>query len=283
VTRIAIVTGAASGIGLALSSALSQRGDTVIMADVNGERVTAECERLSRPNVVPQALDVRDSAAVNNLVLDVSGRYGRLDLMFNNAGIYLGGETDELLPAHWDRIIDVNLRGVVNGVSAAYPIMVKQGFGHIVNTASLAGLLPTALVAPYVTTKHAVVGLSLCLRAEAAAHGVRVTVICPGFVDTPFFDNGLPSDLPRSRLYKARQAKQHADKSRLAEFVLKHSNVYAPKQLADDILKGVARNKAVVVRPTSAQLQWLAVRLAPRAVDRIQTRIVKSMLKSLPD
>jgi NAD(P)-dependent dehydrogenase (short-subunit alcohol dehydrogenase family) len=252
------------------------------MADVKGERVAAECARLARRDVESHALDVRDSSAVHSLVQDVIGRHGRLDLMFNNAGIYQGGETDELLPAHWDRVIDVNLRGVVNGVNAAYPIMIKQRFGHIVNTASLAGLLPTALVAPYVTTKHAVVGLSLCLRAEAAAHGVGVTVICPGFIDTPFFDHGLPDDLPRSRVYKARQTKQQAEKSRLAEFVLRHSNVYSPERLADDILQGVARNKPLVVRPTSAHLQWLAVRLAPRAVDRIQTRIVRSMLKSLP-
>src|SRR5207248_6593438 len=125
-------------------------------------------------------------------------RHGRLDLMVNNAGIGIGGETRELLLAHWDRIIDVNLRGVVHGVHAAYPVMIEQGSGHIVNTASLAGLLPSPGATPYAMTKHAVVGLSLSLRGEAAAYGVRVTAVCPGVVETPILDKGGPDDLPKS-------------------------------------------------------------------------------------
>ncbi len=135
-----------------------------------------------------------DLDAVRAAVADAAGDDG-LDYLFNNVGIALGGPTHEFTAAHWDRIIDVNLRGVVNGVLAAYPAMVAAGRGHIVNTASAAGLAPPPLVAPYATTKAAVVGLSLALRPEAALHGVRVSVLCPGMVETPILDAG-PADLP---------------------------------------------------------------------------------------
>ena len=88
----------------------------------------------------------------------------------------------------------------MHGVHAAYPVMIEQGSGHIVNTASLAGLLPSPGATPYAMTKHGVVGLSLSLRAEAAEHGVRVTAVCPGVVDTPILDKGGPDDLPKPAL-----------------------------------------------------------------------------------
>ena len=105
--------------------------------------------------------------------------------MFNNAGIAIGGSAHDYGIQEWNQIIDVNLRGVVNGVQAAYCIMIKQGFGHIVNTASITGLMPTPGQVAYSMTKHAVVGLSLSLRAEAALLGIRVSVLCPGAIRTP--------------------------------------------------------------------------------------------------
>ena len=143
--RIAIITGAASGIGRALARALVLRGDTVVVADIDGdgaERVAGGLARQGPGAATPAALDVRDAAAVAALVRSTYDSHGRLDVMVNNAGIAIGGEAYELLLAHWDRAIDVNLRGVVHGVQAVYPIMVRQRSGHIVNTASLAGLLP---------------------------------------------------------------------------------------------------------------------------------------------
>ncbi|MGH3257025.1 MAG: SDR family oxidoreductase, partial [Streptosporangiaceae bacterium] len=199
-TRIAIITGAASGIGQALASALVVRGDTVVVADIDGggaERVAGELAQRGPGTAQPAVVDVRDAGAVQALVDQTRDRHGRLDVMVNNAGIGVGGEAHDLLLAHWDRAIDVNLRGVVHGVQAAYLVMVEQGSGHIVNTASLAGLLPTPGMTPYAMTKHAVVGLSLSLRAEAAGYGVRVTVVCPGVVDTPILDKGGPDDLPK--------------------------------------------------------------------------------------
>ena len=153
--------------------------------------------------------------------------------MFNNAGIGIGGEVVDMTLAHFDRAVDVNLRGVVHGVLAAYRVMTRQGRGHIVNTASLAGLVPAPGITPYSMTKHAVVGLSLSLRAEAAKHGVRVSVICPGVIDTPILDRPNPGDLPPVReLVGGREA--------LERMVGK---AYPPELLARDVLAGVARNR----------------------------------------
>ena len=197
--RVAIVTGGASGIGRALGAALVCRGDRVVLADVDGEAAAAVAKQLSTQgpgSADPATVDVRDTSGVRDVVTATAQRHGRLDLMVNNAGIGIGGDVEELEVEHWDRAIDVNLRGVVHGVQAAYPLMVRQGHGHIVNTASLAGPLPAPGIAPYSATKWAVVGLSLSLRGEGAGKGVRVSVVCPGGVDTPILDKRTPADLP---------------------------------------------------------------------------------------
>lgn len=262
-SRVAIVTGAASGIGLALSDALVRRGDLVVIADVDADGAEREAARLDArgaPGAArAAALDVRDAAAVQDLVDRTVSDHGRLDLMVNNAGIGVGGEVLELTLAHWDRVIDVNLRGVVHGVMAAYPLMVAQRSGHIVNTASLAGLVPSGLLTPYVTTKHAVVGLSLSLRQEAAGKGVKVTVVCPGFTDTPILDKGGPDDLPKPSLAThARQMAEH-----------QFRRLYDPDALARDIMRGIDRNKAMVVAPASARVAWRMQRLAPPVISRV--------------
>jgi short-subunit dehydrogenase len=126
-----------------------------------------------------------------------------------------------------------------------------------VNTASLAGLLPTPGQVPYAMTKHAVVGLSLSLRAEAAAHGVRVTVVCPGVVDTPILDKGGPDDLPKPAV------------TGNAKEILRHfqPRFYAPDRLAGDIVRGIDRNAALVIAPGSARRAWYLWRYAPVVVN----------------
>ncbi|MFL6138593.1 MAG: SDR family NAD(P)-dependent oxidoreductase [Frankiaceae bacterium] len=268
-SRVALVTGAASGIGLALSRALAARGDHVVMTDVDEAGLAAAAARVTDDGgrVVAAALDVRDAAAVERVVADAWGRLGRLDLLVNNAGIGVGGELPELSVAHWDRVIDVNLRGVVHGVQAAYPRMVAQGHGHVVNLASLAGLVPAPLLAPYSATKHAVVGLSLSLRAEAAAHGVRVTVVCPGFVDTPILDKAGPGDLPQPRLA-----------TRTRELALHYARrLHSAEAVAADVLRGIDRNRAIVVTPARARLAWRLHRLSPALLELGNRRVVASI------
>ncbi|NUR91217.1 MAG: SDR family NAD(P)-dependent oxidoreductase [Nonomuraea sp.] len=249
--RTAVVTGGASGIGRAVARELALRGAEVTIADLDeeaGERTAKEY------GLAFAKLDVTDAEAVAALFRGV----GRLDYVFNNAGIAVGGRTEELTLDHWNRTIDVNLRGVVHGVHAAYPIMLEQGFGHIVNTASLAGLVPAPLMLPYTATKHAVVGLSLALRAEAASRGVRVSVVCPGFTDTPLLDHANPG-LP------ATEIGDHARESA----VKATGRLYSVDALAADILRGVARNQALIVAPASGRAAWRAARLSPGGAVRV--------------
>src|SRR5437763_50829 len=164
--RVAFVTGGASGIGRAISGALVARGDRVVVSDINASGAAAvarELEARGPGSATSVGLDVADPRGFEQAVAAAHAEHGRLDLLFNNAGIGVGGPVEELALAHWERTIDVNLRGVMHGVRAAYPLMIEQGFGHIVNTASLAGLLPFPFGVPYAMTKHAVVGLSVSL------------------------------------------------------------------------------------------------------------------------
>jgi short-subunit dehydrogenase len=148
--------------------------------------------------------------------------------------------------------LDVNLRGVIHGVQAAYPIMLRQGFGHIVNTASMAGLLPTPLVVGYGATKHAVVGLSTSLRVEAAPAGVRVSVLCPGVIRTPALIDGgkfgkLLQPVPQETQRDLWEAQRPMD----------------PNRFAEKALRAVARNRAIIIIPWWWRIVWWVNRLSP--------------------
>lgn len=263
-TKVAVVTGGASGIGRALAGALVARGDTVVVADIDDEaakNVADELQSGGSGTVYGTGLDVCDADAVAALMRSTRDEHGRLDVVFNNAGIAVGGGVEELTLDHWNRTIDVNLRGVVHSVHAAYPILLEQGFGHIVNTASLAGLVPPPMMGPYTATKHAVVGLSLGLRAEAAGRGVKVSVVCPGFVDTPLLDHANPG-LPQTDAG-----------ARAREFATRvQRKLYTTDALARDVLRGLDRNKALIVAPLSGRAAWRAARLAPGLVVRTAAR-----------
>src|SRR4051794_39164188 len=252
--RIAIVTGGGSGIGRTLSRALVGRGDTVIDADIDRAAAQGVADEIGMDAIAAKD-DVREATAVQALVDDAVAAHGRLDLIFNNAGIAVGGDALELTVAHWDRIIDINLRGVVHGVQAAYPVMARQRSGSVVNTASVAGLTGVPFLAPYVAVKHAVVGMSLSLREEAKAHKVNVTVVCPGWTDTPILDSTGPDDLPKPTLLE--------EGGGAREIAEKMGKLYSPDALAQDILRGIDRKKAMVVAPRQARFAWRMNRLSP--------------------
>ncbi|MDA8356113.1 MAG: SDR family oxidoreductase [Actinomycetota bacterium] len=244
--KIAIVTGAASGIGKALAAELIDRGAEVVVADIDAAGIESAATDLDAggTRAVPAVLDVADAEAVRRLVESTCDQRGHLDFVFNNAGIGSGGPVEHLGLDTWRRTVEVDLMGVVHGVAAAYPLMVRQGFGHIVNTASLAGLVPSPLLTPYAAAKHAVVGLSVSLRVEAAAHGVRVSAVCPGPIETPLLDQ--PGSV------NARTLLTNA----LGE-------PYPADRLAADVLDGVAANDALIVAPESARAAWAYFRQSP--------------------
>ena len=190
---VAIITGGASGIGRAIGLELASRGAAeIVIADLQTELAEHTAEEIrrksSRATVV--TLDVRDDAAVERMVKDVQKSSGRIDYVFNNAGTGVMGEAHLLAKRDWDLTIDVNVGGLVNVIRAVYPRLVAQGFGHLVNTASMAGLIGSPFLSAYVGTKHFVVGVSKSMRVEAAHHGVRVTALCPGAVKTPLLTGG---------------------------------------------------------------------------------------------
>ncbi|OFB42190.1 short-chain dehydrogenase [Mycolicibacterium sp. (ex Dasyatis americana)] len=252
----AIVTGAGSGIGAALCRALVGAGAEVLCTDVDEAAAARIAAALGARSA---RLDVTDAAAVQSAVDGVVDRAGRLDLMFNNAGIVWGGDTELLTLDQWNAIIDVNVRGVVHGVAAAYPQMIRQGHGHIVNTASMAGLAAAGQLTSYVMTKHAVVGMSLALRSEAAAHGVGVLAVCPAAVETPILDKGAVGGFVGRDYFLQGQGVKTA---------------YDADRLAADTLRAIERNKAILVKPRRAHASWLFARLAPGLMQRLSMRFV---------
>ena len=259
----AVVTGGASGIGRAIVSELVGRGCQVVVVDRQPLDST-EAGPVSR--VEHLAVDVRDAAALEALAADVVQRWGGIDFWFNNAGIVIGAESHLLAAEYWHEVISVNLAGVVNGVVAAYPRMLSAGAGHIINTASAAGLAPAVFVPAYTASKHAVVGLSRALRAEAADHGVRVSVLCTGAVDTPILDSPPPGEGAwlTGREYM-----------RLARFRLA-----SPESVARAALRGVERNRAVIATG-SARVAWWMDRLSPSLVDRSNASLARRVRRAL--
>jgi NAD(P)-dependent dehydrogenase (short-subunit alcohol dehydrogenase family) len=268
-TKTAFVTGGGSGIGRALSKALSARGITVAVTDVDHDaaaRVAQECG----PRAVAAALDVRDPTAVREAIERFAAEHGRLDYVFNNAGIGTAGEVDDIPLDAWRRIVDINLYGVLHGVLAAYPLMLKQGFGHIVNTASLAGLGPAPLFAPYALTKHAVVGLSTSLRIEAAARGVRVSVFCPAAVETPILDSMNPAEFG---INSAPDARRFLTALAGAPYSVEHA--------VAELLVALDANHGVIVLPARARLAWRLGRWFPALVEKLSLSAVAAERKAL--
>jgi NADP-dependent 3-hydroxy acid dehydrogenase YdfG len=250
--KVAFITGGASGIGAALTSKLAEAGAEVWIADRQFAVAEQLAQRLGAGGAAVHAveLDVRDPAAFERAIAETVQKSGRIDFLFNNAGIGIGGEVDALTLDDWNDIIDVNLRGVVHGIQAAYPVMIRQRSGHIVNTASLAGLVTTSAQAGYSATKHAVVALSKTMRVEAQTHGVRVSVLCPGVVRTPILaggEYGHNRNVSRENLLKLGEALRPMD----------------PDAFAEAALRAVIRNQAIIVVPRWWKALWYLERISP--------------------
>ena len=189
--RVAVVTGAASGIGLGATERFLAEGMKVVMADVEKERLDREVARLNSEggDVLGILCDVRDPDSVTNLKDRTLSHYGGVHVVFNNAGVAPAGPMLETTPADWRWIVDVNIMGVAHGVMSFAPILREQGDGHIINTASEAGHVSSAVLGMYTATKHAVVGMSESLFRELEGSGVGVHCLCPNLVKTKIFES----------------------------------------------------------------------------------------------
>ncbi len=185
--KVAFITGGASGIGLGIARAFGAAGARLVLADVEKAALRAARETLTSEGLIAMTVEVdvtdrRALAVARDRVLE---SHGAVHLLFNNAGVNVPGAFDEVGYADWDWVLGVNLGGVVNGVTTFLPELIRHGReSHVVNTASVGGLVGMRRLAIYNTSKFAVVGLSEALRADMQAHGVRVSVLCPGIVAT---------------------------------------------------------------------------------------------------
>jgi NADP-dependent 3-hydroxy acid dehydrogenase YdfG len=265
--KVAFVTGGASGIGAALATKLVDEGAEVWIADRQVDPAQDLAQRLNSVGGKAHAieLDVRSYPSFARAVAEALQQSGRIDYLFNNAGVVVGGEVDSYTLDDWSDVFDVNLRGVAYGIQAVYPIMIRQRSGHIVNTASMAGLTTTVNQASYAATKHAVVALSKTLRLEAERHGVQVSVLCPGVIRTPIITGGV---------YGRNDAVSAADLRKLAEPL----RPMAPEIFAERALRAVLRGHAIIVVPAWWKALWYLERLSPA----LSMRAVKmTMLKRL--
>ncbi len=261
--RIAIVTGAASGVGRALALELARRGAKVTLADINTGMLDETLKSITETGhkATTAICDVTDFAAVKALVEETVAENGRLDYIFNNAGTCIMGEAQNHSYDDWRRVIDLNLYGVVHGIAAAYPIMVRQGFGHIVNTSSFAGLMPVAGQVPYVTSKYGVVGLSNALRIEGSLHGVKVSVVCQGMIKTPLYETTKTLKLDRDRIIDMLPP------------------AMPPEKCARLIMGGVENNKAIILISPTTRFFWILQRLSPELVRRIFKIMIQRILR----
>ena len=253
--KVAIVTGAASGIGKGLCEELAGRGAKVVATDINEEMLqstVASIKGASHP-VHAEKQDVTDYDAFKKLVEDTVAREGRLDYIFNNAGIAIVGEVRDATIDHWRKVLDVNLNGVVYGSVLAYQQMVKQGSGHIVNLASVEGLMPFPTTVSYVTSKFGVMGLYEGMWVEGKDLGVKVSVVCPGFVSTPIFDVSDAVGFEK-------QTWREEALTPWERFAI------SPEGCAQVILKGVEKNKPIITVTVMAKIMWWLTRISPTFV-----------------
>ncbi|MGD7652663.1 MAG: SDR family NAD(P)-dependent oxidoreductase [Verrucomicrobiales bacterium] len=261
--KVVVLTGAASGIGRALAERLAASGATVYALDADGGKLDGLGAGLElEGQLIPRVLDVRDLAAYRDLVADVVAKSGRIDYLFNNAGVTLLGPAESIPFERWKWLLDINLMGVVHGIECVYPVMIGQGSGHIINTASLAGSTAYATAAAYTASKAAVLELTRSLRAEARAYGVRVSVGCPGYVDSGIFS--------QDRIVGAERAKVMND------LPLKPMT---PDEAAGHFARGVAKGKATIVFPFSARVLWVASKWAPWVNGIFQNGFMKAFDK----
>jgi NAD(P)-dependent dehydrogenase (short-subunit alcohol dehydrogenase family) len=262
--RTALVTGAASGIGRVRALALARRGADLALCDVDAEGLAAterEVVALGR-QVLARRVDVADANAMAEFADAVHGRVEAVDLLVNNAGVGIGGSFLDTTLEDWEWIVGINLRGVVHGCHYFLPPMLRRARGgHVVIVSSAAGYVASDVLAAYCATKFAVLGLAEALEQDLRRHGIGVTAICPGVIDTPITRNArlrgpMDSVANRQRMIATYQRRR-----------------YPPERVADRILRAVQRGRVVApVSPEAWALYYLK-RFAPWLVRRLHAML----------
>jgi len=262
---VVVVTGGASGIGKEIVNQIAPAGAKVIIVGRTNKTGKQFVKELKHKNIDVdfEHVDMTDTKKVERMFKNIVAKYGRIDYMFNNAGIFMAGEIRDTKLDNWYKVMNNNIFATVNGTHFAYQQMLKQGSGHIVNVASAAGLLPVPIMGIYGATKFAIVGLTHELRNEAKTLGIKVSVVCPTIINTPLYDTATYNRLDKSKALKTRGALQ------------------TPQSAAKKILRGVKRNKATINTSVSNHLVWILFRIAPWAYDIGARRVIKLYRKKL--
>jgi len=253
--KVVVLTGAGSGIGKSLTEKLLASGAIVYAADRNVEGLEGLAAS-SDLHCVP--LDVTDADAFQKLASKIMDEHGRIDYLFNNAGVTLLQETLEVSFDQWKSLLDVNILGVCNGVASIYPLMIKQGYGAIINTSSIAAVTGYATATAYTCSKAFVMGLSRSLRAEAKEHGIQVTLVCPGYVKTNIFSTDKIVGADRGAVFSQMPFKS-----------------ISPDKAAECILLGTLRKKKNVIFPFSAKFLWFVAHWFPSMLNPFQAKFLK--------
>jgi NAD(P)-dependent dehydrogenase (short-subunit alcohol dehydrogenase family) len=243
--KVAVITGGASGIGRAVAEAAAEAGMKVVLADIE-EAALKEADvamAASGADVLSVVTDVSVGSSVEELRDKALSRFGTVHLVHNNAGVAVGGPLWTVSEADWTWVLGVNLWGVIHGIRAFVPVLLEQGEGHVVNTASLAGLTSPGLLGPYNVTKHSVVTLSETLYRDLEMFGspVGVSVLCPGFVQTRIAesDRNRPSWAPSAELPQAAEF-QDVVRSLVAAGI-------EPTDVAEKVLSAVRHNRFYII------------------------------------
>ena len=266
--RLCFITGAASGIGRATALAAGRAGARLVLTDVNAGALDEVAAELGDAAVAHRALDITDIDAVRGLAEETHAAHGSLDVVANVAGISTWGAVERLTHDQWRRTIDVDLMGPVHVIECFVPEMIRAGRGgQLVNVSSSAGLLGFPWHAPYSAAKFGLRGISEVLRFDLRRHGIGVTLVCPGGVDTPLVDTLDIAGVDRAAL----QA------SRWPERFRRHAKT--PDQVAERILDGVVRNRYLVYTSNDIRVLHLLERAAPPAY-RLAMRVANDRLVS---
>jgi NAD(P)-dependent dehydrogenase (short-subunit alcohol dehydrogenase family) len=256
--KTVLVTGAASGIGKETALAFGRRGASLVVCDVN-EVGLAETERTIRAlgrEVLARRVDVANRAEMGHFAEAVHAQVGALDVLVNNAGVGLGGGFLDTGLDDWDWIVGINFWGVIHGCHFFLPPMVKRGRGgHVVNVSSAAGYVASAPLCAYATTKFGVFGLSEALRQELVQHGIGVTTVCPGIINTPITRSSRMLGPDGTEAARQRIVRMYERRN------------YGPERVARNILRAVERNRAVAPISAEAWAMYYVKRLAPGLID----------------
>jgi len=262
--RVAVVTGASSGIGRATALAFAGAGMDVVLADLDevGLEVTATAARSLGRRAFCLRTDVSSPEQLRRLKAFSLERAGGIHVVFNNAGIVRFGAALQMSDDDFRRVVDVNMWGVIEGCRVFGPHLVEQGEGHIVNTASVCGLAGLPGCASYVASKFAVVGFSEALRWEIAPAGVGVTVVCPGMVKTNIA-RGVEYGAPVLEVMEQRGG--------------------SPEVLAKRIIRAVKRDESRVLFGAEPNIMWTLRRISERLHDFVGKRLTRHTLTSIPE